>query len=150
MREEKPLHVDEDWKSQVDKEKEQLRREFEGGTGTASAGAAPPPQAESVATPNVAEKTAAPPQPESRHLPPASLSMLISSLASQALACMGQMPGDDGQPMPVDLQFARHFIDLIGVLEEKTRSHATSDEAAFLSSTLHQLRILFVECSRRP
>lgn len=85
---------------------------------------------------------------DSRDLPPASLIILISSLASQAMAAMGQIPGEDGKPLPVNLKFARHFIDLIGVIEEKTRNNLTADEAAFLSGALHHLRIQFVECSR--
>ena len=85
---------------------------------------------------------------ETRDLPPASLIILISSLASQAMASMGQIRGDDGKPMPVNLKFARHFIDLIDVIEDKTRNNLTSDEVSFLNGTLHHLRLLFVECSR--
>jgi len=86
---------------------------------------------------------------ESRDLPPASLIILISSLASQAMASMGQIPGDDGKPLPVNLKFARHFIDLIGVIEDKTRNNLTTDEASFLNGTLHHLRMQFVESNRR-
>jgi Domain of unknown function (DUF1844) len=86
---------------------------------------------------------------ESRELPPASLIILISSLASQAMASMGLMPGEDGQPLPVNLKFARHFIDLIAVLEDKTRNNLTSDETSFLNGTLHHLRMQFVESNRR-
>jgi hypothetical protein len=85
---------------------------------------------------------------ETRELPPATLIILISSLASQAMASMGQIPGDDGKPFPKNLKFARHFIDLIGVIEDKTRNNLTSDEASFLKGTLHHLRLQFVESSR--
>ncbi len=85
---------------------------------------------------------------EMRDLPPASMIILISSLASQAMASMGQIPGGDGKPLPVNLKFARHFIDLIGVLEDKTRNNLTTDEASFLNGTLHHLRMQFVESSR--
>ena len=84
---------------------------------------------------------------QTRDLPPASLIILISSLASQAMVSMGQIPGDDGKPLPVNLTFARHFIDLIGVIEDKTRNNLTSDEASFLNGTLHHLRMQFVESS---
>ena len=86
---------------------------------------------------------------ESRDLPPASLIILISSLASQAMASMGLLPGEDGKPLPVNLKFARHFIDLIAVIEDKTRNNLTADESSFLSGTLHHLRIQFVESNRR-
>ncbi len=85
---------------------------------------------------------------EMRDLPPASMIILISSLASQAMAAMGQILGDDGKPLPVNLKFARHFIDLIGVIEDKTRNNLTTDEASFLNGTLHHLRMQFVESSR--
>ena len=85
---------------------------------------------------------------DTRDLPPASMIILISSLASQAMASMGQMPGEDGKSLPVNLKFARHFIDLIGVLEDKTRNNLTTDEASFLNGTLHHLRMQFVESSR--
>lgn len=85
---------------------------------------------------------------QTRDLPPASLIILISSLASQAMASMGQIPGNDGKPLPVNLKFARHFIDLIGVIEHKTNNNLTSDEASFLKGTLHHLRLQFVESSR--
>ncbi len=86
---------------------------------------------------------------ETRELPPASLIILISSLASQALAAMGQIPGEDGKSLPVNLQFARHFIDLIGVIEDKTRNNLSPEEASFLNGTLLHLRMQFVESSRR-
>ena len=86
---------------------------------------------------------------EARDLPPASLIILISSLASQAMASMGLIPGEDGKPLPVNLQLARHFIDLIGVIEDKTRNNLTTDETSFLNGALHHLRMQFVEANRR-
>ena len=153
MSEEKKLHIDEDWKSQVDREKELLRNKQV------------QPDAGQSSSPSTKEKTAAvtenaaeqmnssdeidrPPH-EADDLPPASLILLISSLASQAMAAMGQLAGEDGKPLPVSLPFARHFIDLIGVIEDKTRNNLTAEETNMLNSTLHHLRLMFVECSRR-
>jgi Domain of unknown function (DUF1844) len=133
MSEEKKLQIDEGWKSQVDREKASLRSQVEAGTNQVAANDEPPADSEEV----------------NRDLPPASLILLISSLASQAMAAMGAIPGDDGKPFPVNLKFARHFIDLIAVIEDKTRNNLTSDEASFLNGTLHHLRLQFVECSRR-
>ncbi len=133
MSEEKKLQIDEGWKSQVDREKASLRSQVEAGADQVAANDEPPADSEK----------------EKRDLPPASLILLISSLASQAMAAMGAIPGDDGKPFPVNLKFARHFIDLIAVIEDKTRNNLTSDEASFLNGTLHHLRLQFVECSRR-
>ena len=137
MSEEQKLQIDESWKSQVDREKASLRSQEEAGTNQVPANDEPPADAE------VGKREG------EGDLPPASLMILISSLASQAMAAMGEIPGEDGKPFPVNLKFARHFIDLIAVLEDKTRNNLTSDEASFLSGTLHHLRLHFVACSRR-
>ncbi len=133
MSEEKKLQIDEGWKSQVDREKASLRSPVEAGADQVAANDEPPADSEKG----------------KRDLPPASLILLISSLASQAMAAMGAIPGDDGKPLPMNLKFARHFIDLIAVVEDKTRNNLTSDEVSFLNGSLHHLRLLFVECSRR-
>ena len=65
------------------------------------------------------------------------------------MAALGQMPGEDGQPMPVNLEYARHFIDLMGVLEEKTTGNLEDEEKSFLQETLHQMRMLFVAVSQQ-
>ncbi len=142
MSEEKKLHIDEDWKAQVDREKEQIRHQNSVSDTTES-------EEQSVqAVSQESMMRDEPAQPTEGDLPPASLVILISSLASQAMASMGQLPGEDGKPLPVSLPFARHFIDLIGVIEDKTRNNLTNDEAGFLNNTLHHLRLMFVECSR--
>lgn len=140
MNDEKKLEVDEDWKSQVEREKESIRSKS-----TAGAGEEP----ESHQSETRQAKTDSPEaEAESRELPPASLIILISSLATQAMASMGQLLDDDGKPMPKNLKFAKHFIDLIAVIEDKSRNNLTNEENTFLSSTLHHLRMQFVEASR--
>lgn len=137
MNDEKKLEIDEGWKSQVEREKDALRNKSTDGESESLN-----PQAHAVTEDSPDGES------ESRDLPPASLIMLISSLASQAMASMGLLPGDDGKPLPKNLKFARHFIDLIAVVEDKTRNNLTNDEASFLKSTLLHLRMQFVESSR--
>ena len=60
------------------------------------------------------------------------MSFLVTSLATQAMAALGQIPGDDGKPLPMNLDYAKHFIDLLGVLEEKTKGNLDEAEASFL------------------
>lgn len=143
MSDEKKLHVDEDWKTQVDREKEQLREQNESSPTSSATSPA------STANSSNASKKSVDASANNRDLPPASLIILISSLATQAMASMGQLPNPDGNAPPVDLPFARHFIDLIGVIEDKTRNNLTAEEASFLNNTLLHLRMLFVESSRR-
>ncbi|MFM7739659.1 MAG: DUF1844 domain-containing protein, partial [Planctomycetota bacterium] len=43
------------------------------------------------------------------------------------------------------LAMAKHLIDLLGVIEEKTRGNLSKDEAGMLEQMLHQLRVLFID-----
>ena len=61
---------------------------------------------------------------------------------------MGQIPAPDGKPV-IQLDHAKHFIDTLGVLEEKTKGNLTSDEAAMLTNVLHELRLLFVSVGKQ-
>ncbi len=65
---------------------------------------------------------------------------LVDLLAQQALAFMsGQVPGHGR-----DLQAGRHFIDLLGVLQEKTKRQLSPQEASYLDDVLYQLRTLYL------
>lgn len=116
--EEPKIIVDDDWKSQVEREKEKLK---DSGNGPESEGKA-----------------------EEHELPPASFMVLMSTLATQAMAAMGLIPDPmTGQPS-VNLPMAKHFIDLLGMLQEKTQGNLTEEEANHLRDGLHQLRMIFV------
>jgi hypothetical protein len=60
----------------------------------------------------------------------------------QAMAAMGVLGGPGGAQQPPDLGMAKHLIDLLGVIEEKTRGNLSQDEAGMLEQMLHQLRVL--------
>ena len=161
--EEPKLIIDEDWKTQVQREKEELKQKL------ASEESEPAPTEENKTAENTAaeastaEATSAadlaqpPPAPESEEededtsgpLPPASISVLITTLATQAMAAMGLMPDAQGEPMPVKLDFARHFIDMLSTLEDKTRGNLSEDEKTLFTDALHQLRMAFVAVSKR-
>lgn len=113
--------VDDDWKSQVEKEKEQLQQ-------AATDDGESPGQGT-----------------ENQHeLPPASFMVLMSTLATQAMATMGLLPDPvSGQPS-VDLPMAKHFIDLLAMLQEKTKGNLTEEESDHLRDGLHQLRMVYV------
>ncbi len=74
-----------------------------------------------------------------------SLMALVSSLAAQALVCLGRHPDVPADSAPVDFAQAQYCIDLLGILESKTQGNLTADEARLLAGTLHDLRMLFVE-----
>lgn len=79
-------------------------------------------------------------------LPPASFSILVSTLSTQALASMGYIPDPSGNPM-TNLPMAKHFVDTLAVLEEKTKGNLDDEESGLLTETLHQLRMAFVHAS---
>lgn len=134
--------VDDDWKSRAQAEKEQLQRET---AGNQKQQPDMPPSTEPTST----EPASSSSEPDSGEpLPTASFSVLVTSLATQAVAMMGQIPGEDGQPI-VQLDHAKHFIDTLGVLEDKTKGNLTPDESALLTNVLHELRLLFITVGKQ-
>ena len=85
-------------------------------------------------------------KPEDLHipLPPASFSFLVLSLRAQAEMQLGLMQFGEEKPQP-DLTLARHTIDLMAVLLEKTKGNLDMDERRMLENSLTELRFRFVQ-----
>ncbi len=73
---------------------------------------------------------------------------LVLSLSHSALVHLGEAPHPDGDAAQKDLALARQTIDMLGLLEEKTRGNLTGDEERLLSQILYDLRMRFVERSK--
>ena len=165
--EEPKLIIDEDWKTQVQREKEELKQKLaesqaeaanaEGSQdnstdGEESDSSSDLVQPDLAATPNAT--VSKPQQDEPAQAlgapPPATLMLLVTTLATQAMGAMGLMPDEQGKQLPVHLDFARHFIDMLAVLEEKTKGNVSDEEKTYLADALHQLRIAFVAVSKNP
>lgn len=89
---------------------------------------------------------------EPLHLPPADFATLVLSLGSSAVMYLGQQGDHQGQQgqeggkaTPPNLPMAKHAIDLLTVLEEKTKGNLTSEEQQILESLLFDLRLRYVE-----
>lgn len=126
--EEPKIIVDEDWKSKVERERaeaetEAVAEESTVADSSGNADAAPAP-------------------------PPADISMLVTTLLTQAMAAMGQLPGEEGKAPEVNMPYAKHFIDLVGIIEEKTKGNLTAEESKFITESLHQVRMLYVATSQ--
>ena len=121
-RDDPKIIIDDDWKSQVEAEKEKLRKEME-----------------------QQEKSGG-----KQQLPAASLATLLSTLATQVMASLGQFPDPVDGKMHVNKPIAKHLIDTIAMLEEKTKGNLSEDEAKMLDDLLHQMRILFVSVREQP
>ena len=80
-------------------------------------------------------------------LPPASFAFLVLSLRAQAELQLGLMHfGEEEKPEP-DLMLARHTIDLMGVLIEKTKGNLSLEEQRMLENSVTELRFRFVQVS---
>jgi hypothetical protein len=162
------LHIDEDWKTQVEREKEGAKAKA-GGTPSAphfagqAAAAEPAAASGEEAARQRAQQSTGEEQPygepagqrpanserdksESRDypLPPATLSFLMTTLGTQAMVALGEVPNPITGKLERLPQQAKHFIDTLGMLEEKTEGNRTPEESAILRSLLHQLRMAFV------
>lgn len=81
-------------------------------------------------------------------MPPATFEFLIHTLFTQALMALGRIPNPITNKAVKNVATAKHFIDTLQMLEEKTRGNLSSDERKLLEEIQHQLRTLYVEaCS---
>jgi hypothetical protein len=94
----------------------------------------------------LAESTGRKPNDE-EVLPSIDFSTFVASLGHSALMYLGEAPSLDGQPAEKNLPLARQTIDLLGILEEKTKGNLSGEEERLLSQTLFELRTRFVELS---
>ena|SRR5215475_863697 len=78
-------------------------------------------------------------------LPPPSFSLLVATFASQAMVAFGKAPDPIEGKTEVRLEMARHAIDMLDILEQKTKGNLDADEAAMLEGILHQLRMEFMD-----
>lgn len=113
--------VDSDWKSQAQAEKEKLAEQ--------EAKAAPAGKGGPDA------------------LPPADFRGLVGMLATQAVMYMGGLADRSTGQAIFDPEYSKHMIDLLGVLESKTKGNLSDEESKELSGVLHELRLRFVELS---
>ena len=140
QQDEPKIVVDEDWKSRVRAEREAAKK--------AASAASEDAQGASEAAGGPAGGTAG--ETAVGRIPPASFDELISTFAVPALTAMGKLPDPvQGHPV-VRPDLAKHYIDMLGVLEEKTRGNLTTDETEMLDGVLHQLRMAFVTTRKEP
>ena len=131
--------VDEDWKGRVEAEKHAAEQKKAAAQQAQSAAATDQPVKPAAASSST-QPAARPNVPP----PPATLEFLITTLATQAMMSLGQVADPISGKADVRLPEAKHFIDMLTVLEEKTAGNRTPDESALLDGFLHELRMAFV------
>jgi hypothetical protein len=80
--------------------------------------------------------------------PKADFLTLVASLAGQATIHLGLVEHPIKKKVETDLVQARYAIDMLGVLEQKTRGNLTDEEKQVFSHILTDLRMRFVEASK--
>ena len=80
-------------------------------------------------------------------LPEVTFATFIMSMNTSALVHLGEIPDADGKEPECDLMLARHAIDTIAMLKEKTEGNLTKDEQALIDHILFDLRMRFVKKS---
>ena len=79
-------------------------------------------------------------------LPPATFEFLTISLKTQAEIQLGLLHfGDDKDTPDPDLRIARHTIDMLGMLQDKTRGNLSLEEQRLLENSLTELRFRYVQ-----
>lgn len=115
------IHVDQDWKAQAQAEKERLEKK----------------EAESAKS-----------KPQRGELPPADFRALVGTLASQAIMGLGAYADPKTGKVMIDLDGAQFSIDLLALLEEKTKNNLTEEEATDLKQVLMELRNQYVHITQ--
>jgi hypothetical protein len=82
-------------------------------------------------------------------LPHIDFATFVVSLSHSGFVHLGDMADPGGAQLAPNLPLARQTIDLLALLEEKTRGNLTGEEERLLSASLHDLRIRFVEVSQK-
>ncbi|HLY36999.1 MAG TPA: DUF1844 domain-containing protein [Candidatus Binatia bacterium] len=80
---------------------------------------------------------------------PVTFSTFVLGLSTQALLHLGEIPDPVSNTPQRDLAAAKHVIDILALLRDKTRSNLEPDEEALLDSMLYDLRMRYVELARR-
>ena len=75
----------------------------------------------------------------------ASFSTLILSIASSAVMALGLAPNPMTGKAEKDLKMAKFNVDLLGILQDKTKGNLTAEENKFLTEVIADLQLKFVQ-----
>jgi len=91
------------------------------------------------------------PSSEEKKAPALDFNALVLSLGSSAIVHLGEAPDPTSgkKPEKPDFDMAQQSIDLLAMLQEKTRGNLSAEEARFLENMLFDLRMLYVQVSKK-
>lgn len=137
--------VDEGWKEKAREEKESLQEKAAGEK--AESEKAESEKADSVAPPEdqaADAETEEGPEKARGEFPEPTFATLVSGLAAQAFVYLGQAEDAAGEQAQVNPEAARHVLDTLGMLQEKTQGNLSDQETAYLEEVLYNLRMIYV------
>ena len=88
--------------------------------------------------------------PPSRALPAANFYEILNLLVMQATVGLGGVKTPSGGTIPPDYGVAKYFIDLLEVLQAKTKDNLDEDESKSLEAVLYELRLRYVQAVSAP
>lgn len=94
------------------------------------------------ASSSAAEKT--PAERESPPMPPIDFPSYLLSYYTQGLVLLGEVPNPYTNKKEEDVEAARHTIDILTMLEQKTKGNLTKEEQQLLETVLYELRMKFM------
>jgi hypothetical protein len=102
------------------------------------------PEPEEKPAEEKAETQSAPPPP----LPEINFSTFIVSLSTEVIFHLGEYPHPVTGEKNKDLPMAKHVIDTLAMLKDKTKGNLTEDEARLMDGMLYDLRMAFIRASQ--
>ncbi|MDO4839558.1 MAG: DUF1844 domain-containing protein [Desulfovibrionaceae bacterium] len=82
-------------------------------------------------------------------LPEVTFSTFVISLGSSALVQLGEVPDPGTNTVQADPLMAKHIIDTLSMLQEKTKNGLTPDEKSLLDSLIYELRMKYVRLCKK-
>jgi hypothetical protein len=125
------------------------RRSFATGADGSEAKAATPPEPAKSEEKNQKSEQPTSAAAEGRPLPPVDFTTFVLSLGQSAVLHLGEAEHPGSGKVEKDLPMAKHTIDLLSMLQDKTKGNLTAHEEKLLESVLYDLRLRYVEAARR-
>jgi len=78
-------------------------------------------------------------------LPPLEFSSLVLPFFTQGLLSLGQIENEKEEKEDKNIELAKRMIDLLDLLRQRTKGNLQPEEDAFLESSLHQLKLAYMD-----
>jgi hypothetical protein len=124
-------------------------REPDEATGTAPTAASPASAPPADTPPAPEARPAAESRARASRLPPVDFPTFVLSLGSSALMHLGEAPHPGSGETVKDLAMAKHTIDILSMLEQKTKGNLNASEAQLMENLLFDLRLRYVEAAKK-